>query len=586
VNKIELPGATQADVEAAVRRYLAKVARRYSPLLIGFVVLVLVVTLVPSVTPKKATNLETGLGQDLGAGGTNGGTTETTVAGAAATGAVGGVAGAGAANAQRTLPVPKGITAPAAAGSAGVTRGGVQCGPGVRQVPWSKYAPICIPTYSGNNGGKTSELGVTGDIITLSFRRTNSAEEKAAFSIAQAAAPGTDDQYLSDLRAYVDLFNKNYELYGRRVVVKDYQPQGDNFEEQQGRDLAGAQADASKARDMGAFADVTQSPTLASTQPYEESLAHEHVIAVGAVGMTQSWFQRYSPWEYSFIPDGTKSAVAAVNGLCRRSVGLPAIFAGDAVYKTQTRKYGLVAPDSPEFSKTADLIENGLKQECGVTLAKRASYTIDASRFADEGASLAAQMRAAGVTTVICACDPLIEITFTQASDGQQYHPEWLVTSYYDPHARETSQNEYAHAISGEFVQFPSRPQRESYRAFKLARPTAEPAEKYFDLAYYMAVYVFGALQRAGPNLNPATFQQAMFSMPQTELGDIGSWGGGPQAYTPNLNAFFAWWSPNATSTFDGDKGSWIPCEGGTWFRLDDPSSYGPPHTQVHCFGQ
>src|SRR5207253_3881253 len=100
------------------------------------------------------------------------------------------------------------------------------------------------------------------------FRRTNSAEEKAAFSIARNAAPGTDDEYLSDLRAYVDIFNKNYELYGRHVVVKDYQPQGDNLEEDQGRNLAGAQADASKAKDLGAFADVTQSPSLAGTVPY------------------------------------------------------------------------------------------------------------------------------------------------------------------------------------------------------------------------------------------------------------------------------------------------------------------------------
>jgi hypothetical protein len=456
----------------------------------------------------------------------------------------------------------------------------------VRQVPWSKYAPICIPAYSGNNGGKTSELGVTGDTITLTFRRTNSAAEKAAFSIVKDAAPGTDDEYLSDLRAYVDLFNKNYELYGRHVVVKDYQPQGDNLEEQQGRDLAGAQADASQARDLGAFADVTQSPTLASTQPYEEDLAKERVIAIGAIGMTRSWFQQYAPWQYSFIPDATKAADAVVHGMCMRSAGMPAVFAGDAVYKTQTRKYGLVAPDNPEFQKNADYFVAALKQECGVTFARRASYSIDVSRFADEGASLAAQMRAAGVTTILCACDPLIEITFSQAADGQQYHPEWLATSFYDPQARATSQNVWSHAISGQFAKFPPRPQRESYKVFKMARPNAEPAENYFDLAYQMTLYVFSALQGAGPNLNPQTFQQAMFGMARSETGDYGTWSGGPQAYTPNLEGVFMWWDPNGTSDFDGKKGTWVPCEGGRWFPFADPSQYGPAHTQVHCFGQ
>jgi hypothetical protein len=588
-DKLDLSGASQADVEAAVRRYLGKVARRYSPLLIGFLVLLLVVAFVPSVTPNKATNLATGAGQDLGASDTSGGTTDTTVVGSTAGGTSGNApTGGSAAGGQRAIAVPKGITPPAAAGSAGITRSGVQCGPGVRQVPWSGYAPICIPAYKGTNGGNTSPAtqGVGTDTITLTFRRTNSAEEKAAFSIARAAAPGTDDQYLSDLRAYVDFFNKNYELYGRRVVVKDYQPQGDNLEEDQGRDLAGAQADAAKAKDLGAFADITFSPTLAATVPYEENLAHEHVIGIGAIGVTQDWFAERSPWLYSYLPDATKAALAGAHGMCQRAAGLPAIFAGDAIYRNQQRKFGLVAPDYPEAQKAADIFERAMRQECGVAFTRRAAYTIDVAKFTQEGASLAAQMKAAGVTTVICACDPLIEITFSQAADGQQYHPEWLVTTYFDPQGREVSQNEWSHAIAGNYAMFPPRPQRESYRVFKMARPNAEPAEQYFDLAYQMSLYVFGALQGAGPNLNPQTFQQAMFTMPRSNLGQWGTWAGGPHAYTPNVDGFFSWWDPNRTSDFDGQKGMWVPCEGGRWFPFDDPSQYGPAHTQVHCFGQ
>jgi hypothetical protein len=190
------------------------------------------------------------------------------------------------------------------------------------------------------------------------------------------------------------------------------------------------------------------------------------------------------------------------------------------------------------------------------------------------------------VTTVLCACDPLIEITFSQAAEGQQYKPEWLVTNFYDPQARQTNQSQWAHAVSGQFVKFPPRPQRESYRVFKLARPTADPAERYFDLAYQMAVYLFSGLQNAGPNLTPATLQHGFFGMARTEQGDLGTWGGGPQAFTPNLDAYFAYWDPGRASDFDGEKGTWVPCEGGTWYPFDDPSTYGPPHTQVHCFGQ
>jgi len=584
-DKLEVSGATQADVEAAVRRYIARVARRYSPLLIGLLVLLLVVILVPSVTPKDQTNVSTGLGQSVGGEGAAGGSTETTLAGGAAAGGGSNSAAGTGTGTQRALAVPKGITAAAAAGSAGITRSGVQCGPGVRQVPWSVYAPICIPTYNGNNGGATS-YGVTGDTITVTFRRTNSTEEKAAFSIAGSAAPGSDDQYLADLRAYVDLLNKNYELYGRRVVIKDYQPQGDNLEEDQGRQLAGAQADAQKAHDLGAFADLSQSPSLAATIPYEEDLAQVHVIGIGAIGTTQSWFQKNAPYAYSYIINASKAAQAAGAALCQRAAGLPAIFAGDALYKNQTRKFGLVAPDGPEYQKAADVFEQTMKKDCGVVMAKRASYTIDVARFGDEGTSLAAQMKAAGVTTVLCGCDPLIEITFSQSADGQQYHPEWFVTSYYDPQGREASQNEWNHAITAPPALFVPRAQRESYKVFKVARPTTDPQEKYFDLAYENAIYLFSALQNAGPNLNPITFRQGVFGMARTALGQFGTWAGGPQAFDPAVDGALAYWDPNRPADFDGVKGAWVACEGGKYFSGDDPAGFGPPHTQLHCFGQ
>ncbi|TMK88366.1 MAG: hypothetical protein E6G57_07355 [Actinobacteria bacterium] len=219
-------------------------------------------------------------------------------------------------------------------------------------------------------------------------------------------------------------------------------------------------------------------------------------------------------------------------------------------------------------------------------MAKRASYSIDVSQFAQEGASLAAQMKAAGVTTVICACDPLIEITFSQAADGQQYHPEWFVTSFYDPQGRETSQNEWSHALTAPPIAFPPRAERESYKVFKMARPNADPAEKYFDLAYQNAVYLFSALQNAGPNLNPLTFQHGVFSMPRSGLGEWGTWSGGANAFDPQVDAALAYWDPNRPANFDGVKGAWVPCEGGRYFAIDDPSTYGTPHTQVHCFGQ
>src|SRR4051812_31793211 len=65
------PGGTQAEVEAAVRRYVGRVARRYIPFAIGLVTLLLVVTLVPTTSPRSADNVSSG---PVGTGDGNGAT--------------------------------------------------------------------------------------------------------------------------------------------------------------------------------------------------------------------------------------------------------------------------------------------------------------------------------------------------------------------------------------------------------------------------------------------------------------------------------------------------------------------------------
>ncbi len=68
---------------------------------------------------------------------------------------------------------------------------GVHCGPGVRQVPWSAYAPWCEPAYHGNNGGATAP-GMTGNTITLTYRIASGAPG------AVLSDPGVISSYLGD----------------------------------------------------------------------------------------------------------------------------------------------------------------------------------------------------------------------------------------------------------------------------------------------------------------------------------------------------------------------------------------------------
>src|SRR4051794_23155802 len=182
---------THAEIEAVVRAYLGRVARRYLPLLAGAVVLVLIVVLVPTATPRddsQAGAVNGALGQPQGA---TGGTTGTTTApGAVTAGAAqgtvnGATTGSGVGGGAATTQVPAGPVAPS---TSGIARSGVHCGPGKKQVTWSIYAPPCVAKYNGSNGGATTR-GVTGSTVTLSYRVTHSADDAAISAATGSAAP-------------------------------------------------------------------------------------------------------------------------------------------------------------------------------------------------------------------------------------------------------------------------------------------------------------------------------------------------------------------------------------------------------------
>jgi hypothetical protein len=590
---METPEPNTAEIEAVVRRYMARVARRYAPLGVGLLALLLVVAVVPSKSPTSSNN-NAALGETTGGNGTqvaagSGQTTADTAAagpGATTAGSTGS-AGTGGHATRTTAPLPKQITPPATAGSHGITRSGVECGPGVPQASFTVYSPLCIPKYTGNNGGNTFH-GVTADTITAVFRRTNSAEEKAAFAATGSAAPGTDDQYLADFRTYIDYFNTKYELYGRHVVVADYTGQGDNLQEDQGQNLGGAQTDADTARDMNAFMDLSSSPTLASTQPYEEDLANDHVIAIGAVGLPKSWFKHFAPYEYTIAPDGTSAVAASVHALCRRQWNQNAIYAGDAAYQATKRGFGLVTPDNTEYQELGTELKTGIKAECGASFAYTHTYAINLQTMGSDSVTIASQMHSNNppVTSAICICDPVFEIFLSQAADNQQYHPEWYPTPWLDPQGRETAANQWSHAIAGQWIYFPPKAQDEAYKVFKLIKPNEEPQEQYYAEAYWTALYIFDLLQQAGPNLTPATFQQAAFSLPQTGRGMFGTWHGAPESYSPTTEVQIGYYDVNAISNMDGKAGAWVPCDSGSWYSLTDPNSWGQAGTQFHCYGK
>lgn len=413
------PSPPARVLDVATRRYLLKVAARWSPLLICTAALGLIVALAPPVANPASQSSSSSISATAGSSGqlraSSGHPNKAAASSAASAGSTsqaGSLGGAGSGSGPSGGSSALSPSSSSAAGRpTGVAITGVRCGPGVKQFAWSVYGPPCVSAYHGNNGGATSH-GVSSTTITITYAMPNSAQQSAVNSVGGDAVPSTS-AYIQDMQTYIKFFNTQFELYGRHVVLKPFQAQGDYLAEDQGQDLQGAQADAATAYSMGAFADATF--LLESSQPYEQDLAAEHLISLSATGMPQSWMQQYSPYEYSVWPTGTKLAQSYVNTVCQRMAGMDAIFAGSSTYQHTIRRFGLITPTNPSYMRVGDEIQSGLSG-CNAALTRRESYSLDVASFEQQATSMVAQMKAAGVTTLLCECDPIMPVFLTQAS--------------------------------------------------------------------------------------------------------------------------------------------------------------------------
>jgi len=574
------PLGTPDDIEALVRKYVARTARRYIPFIAALVVLVLIALLFPSRSQQNNNLTNTGNGSSSSLGGsTSGGS----VGGGGSSGSTGGGStsggGGGSVGGGSSSGIGGPITAPAAVGTRGITRSGIECGPGVRQVKWTVYAPLCIPKYTGYNGG-TRYRGVMKDKI-VSFYRVDHSAQDTAVNAALGKANLDDTKYLADLQTYMTYFNSQFELYGRKVQLFQYTGTGDYLNEDQGLDNGQAAHDAQTAYQADGFIDSTF--PLKGSYPFWKAIADDKMLTLDPVGFPQSWYVERQPYWYSALPTGTATANWVINMVCQRMVNMKASFAGDSIYKLKNRVFGLIHPDNPEYKDIGSYIKSELKSRCGVDLTgKEVSYTINVAEMGQEAASVAAQMKAAGVSTVLCYCDPIFPITLTNAADGQSYHPEWWTPGWGDAQAQNLPKDQWTHAVVLG-APYPAKSQDEAYKVYKLANPHGEPQSPYYAVAYGVLLVMYDALQTAGPDLNPRTFQKGWFGM-GTITGPAGTLEWAPQHYSPIVSGPMSWFDFNQVSNFDQTAGAYRACDSGKYLPMDLSKASQWGSGQVACF--
>ncbi len=533
----------------------------YGPAVLISVAFLLMAVLAPTVAPERV----------IGAGG-SGVPGEGTAAVPGAAGTAGSAGGPGG--------VASGTASAKGSGPSGKAAAGVVKACNGAQVPGDPYSPPCL-TFSGDNGGGTSK-GVTGSAITVTYRIPADNTASVQQAIQQIAGkynaarfsdtPDSITRTLNDLTTY---FNTKFQFYGRKIVLKQYDGQGQIGQELTDGGQAAAQSDAIHvAQGMGAFADIS-----ALTQPYAEALAAQKVMNFGAPYMSQEWFQQHAPYSWSFFPNctdlGDESAAISVKELLPQNV----TWAGQGVKNGAPRKTAFVYPDNPVYVACAKRVIDALAA-AGHPVADNITYTLDLSQLSQEAGSIEQKIVNDGITTIGCGCDPITLVYLTGDLENAHYEPEIFnigaAFTDLDLVGQLFNQKVWAHAAgvtnNGDVPPYGGSL---GYAAAKSVDPNNPPAH-IVDILYEQLYMLALGIQQAGPNLTPANFQQGMFGYAGGN-GEYGPWTfntNGTTYWTPQHQYRFQWWNPNVISAFDQEQGAWVT---GKQFYSAATTPSGPP---------
>ncbi len=472
-------------------------------------------------------------------------------------------------------------------GQPGATVYGSQCGPGIRQVSWSHYSPICEPKFTGNNGGATSN-GVTSTTITITYRAAASADLQIAYSLIPPALIGTNEEAISTMQAYINVFNKYFELYGRKVKLVAYNGTSDFLQEDLTGNNAKAQADAiNVANNIHAFADLSM---IDSTSIYDQYLADNKVVAFNLGFLPNSYYQTYSPYVYSPYPSCDTSAQADAAVIGKAIANQPAMYAGDARFIHETAKLGIIFPQGSSTQECADNMLTLLKSKYNVVPAVVKEVALDFNTLTQQEESILAQFKENGVNTVVCAaCDPVTPKLFTSFADQNHFYPQWYAeatgapTGGIDAFLQGMDQKEMDHTI---IVSRPTPPKQdiEAYNVYKMGATSTTQLEPVYPLIYANMLMLFDALQAAGPDLNPQTFKEGLDSLP-TSLpgGEFGKWDFSQGTFSPAASFQIDYYAANTISEVNGKPGAIEPCNGGKEYSFNFAPTL-PVGQPLNCF--
>lgn len=483
---------------------------------------------------------------------------------------------------ERALAEEPGLPTP---GPARATRGGVACRPGVRQVPWSVYAPACMPAFSGSNGGATYR-GVTKDTITFVVRRL--AGDTAIGPISSQQGLGDPERWEDAREVLMPYFNKVFELYGRRVVLRTYDGSGDTFAELNEEGADAACKDAKEIAGMDVFGVLPWGPA-GTSGPFSRCAAKEGLfVPFGPLFFPEQSYRRWHPYVWGgILPRSDDIGHDAAEYIGKRLAGRKAAWAGDEEvagqnFRARTRRFGMFVPRNPAYRVLGDAVERDGASTWGYTIASRYDYENNPATLGASVNDAIAQFKAEGVTTVILASDFLSMKLLTRRAAAQDYFPEWVTVGIswtdFESVARECDQR----AVDGHLFgmsQFGGPqiydPRGEAFLTWRAAA-AGEPAPEFMPFIYYFMLDMFNKLQLAGPRLTPASVAAgARRYEGGSATAPMGRWSYADRHATISDSREIYWRSD--AIAFDGKRGAYRETYGGRRFDRGEWPRESPP---------
>lgn len=442
-----------------------------------------------------------------------------------------------------------------------------------KQVGGIRVTPPCKPNFAGDNGGGTYQ-GVTADEIKIVLFSAEPNEQVDAILATQGLAVAEPDR-MAAVNRFIQYMNENYELYGRKIVIKRIVGDCPTTPPDYDKCTAAAQ----QVIKEKPFAVVWITSLYATIF---DIWARAGIVSVGGSAFDVAYYNRNRPFRYDVAMDGTQSADHIAEYYCRKLAGKPADHAGASIHPTVggrgTRRHlGIVVPEIEANVATANRVKSKVDACNGKDPAPLVrTYESNIETATTQTQATVSALIAAKVTTVVCMCDPIAPVFLTKGMTSNAYFPENLLPGLglldYDLLGRLYDPQQMARAFGpSQLPVLTSLDDTDQARVWRAKGGKGHPCgDNGCGLEWTFLNMTAIGLQMAGPQLNPLTYERGLLQdLPDLYGGvETTTWTYGPNDYTGTADVKEVYWDPNARSRVDGKAGAYVPLNGGKRFRL------------------